>query len=266
MSAPNVLLMGAPGGGKTHSIRTLIDCGITPFILFTESGTDILQDIPAEKCHWAKVSPTSGGWDAMTKKVENSTKMSWDQIQKMADPNKKEYHSYTDLLYKCQDFVCDRTGESFGDVTKFGEDKALVLDSLSGLNDMVLQVVKGGSIGCSQPQWGGAMGMEMELITKLCNDTECYFIMTSHLDRIIDEVMGGQVILPLGLGKKNGPQIPRHFSDVILCEKRGDKWVWATEHAHAELKARNLPYNKELRPDFKQIVDTFNKRKEMGNA
>lgn len=266
MHSPSILLMGEAGSGKTHSLRTLVEAGITPFILFTEAGEDILMDIPPEKCHWHHVSPTTGGWEGMSQKVDNITKMTWDQIVKMSDSRKREYQGYSTLIHNCANFKCDRTGEEFGDVTSWGNDRALVLDSLSGLNDMILQTIKGGATYISQPQWGSAMGLEMEFLTKLCNDTKCYFIMTAHIERLVDEVVGGQTLLPLALGRKNAPQIPRHFSDVIYTEKVGDKWVWRTEAANMSLKARNLPYSKELPPDFGLIVKTFNERKERGET
>ena len=37
------LLMGSTGTGKTHSIQTFLDAGVTPFCLFTEARWAPLQ-------------------------------------------------------------------------------------------------------------------------------------------------------------------------------------------------------------------------------
>ena len=38
------------------------------------------------------------------------------------------------------DFTCDRCGESFGDVSTWNTDRAIVVDSLSGLNIMAMDL------------------------------------------------------------------------------------------------------------------------------
>ena len=63
---PKVMLLGPSGTGKTHSLRTLIDCGITPFVLFTEQGMDICGDLPPDKFHWHYIRPTGTPWSTLT--------------------------------------------------------------------------------------------------------------------------------------------------------------------------------------------------------
>lgn len=44
----NIMLVGATGTGKTHCLRTLLDAGITPFIISTEPGIESSHgDIPS---------------------------------------------------------------------------------------------------------------------------------------------------------------------------------------------------------------------------
>ena len=52
-----MLLLGETGRGKTHSIRTLLDAGVTPFVVFTEQGMDTLADLPPDACHWHYIPP-----------------------------------------------------------------------------------------------------------------------------------------------------------------------------------------------------------------
>jgi AAA+ superfamily predicted ATPase len=54
--APNVLLMGDSGTGKTYAIRTLIEAGITPFIIFTEPGMEVLGDLDPSSYHFHYVT------------------------------------------------------------------------------------------------------------------------------------------------------------------------------------------------------------------
>src|SRR5688572_26795587 len=69
---PAMLLQGASGGGKTHSLATLPAAGIETFVLITEpGGAESLLDgmryykAPIEKLHWATALPATSGWDAM---------------------------------------------------------------------------------------------------------------------------------------------------------------------------------------------------------
>ena len=69
----NVLLMGETGSGKTYCIRTLIECGITPFVIATEPGiADTLGDIPPDQLHWHYVAPAMVPWSAL---IETATKI-----------------------------------------------------------------------------------------------------------------------------------------------------------------------------------------------
>jgi hypothetical protein len=52
--------------------------------------------------------------------------------------------------------------------------------------------------------------------------------MISHIEREIDEVLGGSKVMASTLGRKLAPKLPRYFSDVILAEKTGAKFSWST--------------------------------------
>src|SRR5258708_38749125 len=49
---PKILLMGEGGNGKTHSIRTLVDAGIKPFVIALEPGFEVLGAVPPTKLAW----------------------------------------------------------------------------------------------------------------------------------------------------------------------------------------------------------------------
>lgn len=259
MSVPgvNVLLMGAPGSGKTHSIRTLVDAGLEVFVLFTEPGMEVLGDTDPDKVHWHYVAPAQAGWDSMIKNAKAIQQFDNAQLQKMAGMNKMAYGQFIDVLNACHDFTCDRCGKSFGDVATWGADRAFVFDSLSGLNVMALDLAVGGKPIRTLPDWGIAMDNEEKLINKLTLGTDCHFVLTAHLERETDEVLGGIKLMASALGRKLSPALPRFFSDVIMCVNKQGNWTWSTADPQADTKARNLPWKDQQVPSFKPIIDKW---------
>lgn len=133
-----VLLMGASGSGKTHSIRTLIEAGLRPFIIFTEPGMETLGDLPKGSYEWIYIPPSSSSWAGLRNAVEQVNKLSYENLLKQTDPSKAKMTHFFDVLKNLENFK----GE-FGDVTSWGTDRALVIDSLTGLSDMAMQMVVG---------------------------------------------------------------------------------------------------------------------------
>ena len=256
---PNIMLVGASGAGKTHSTTTLAEAGITPFYLFTEPhGPALVQKLIPDQAHWMYVPPTVGDMETLMTKAQRMTSSSWSVMQQQtADPQKAEYTSYYDLVCGMHNFVCARTGEEFGDVTDWGTDRAIILDSLTGLNKMAMQLVSGGSIAKSQPQWGAAMQAEMGLIDLLCCNTTCTFILIAHLERQVDEVFGGNHLVPLALGKKTAPELPKNMSDVVHVTHEDKKFFWNTIGANIDLKANNLQQGENLPPSFRPLIEAW---------
>ncbi len=256
----NVLLMGASGAGKTYAIQTLIAKGITPFCVFTEPGFEVLGHIPPDKLHWHYIKPADQDWASMIDSATKINTLSFESLTKLADISKKSYDQFIDLLRSLNDFKCDRDGRSYGDVCKWGTNRALVLDSLSGVNIMAMNLVVGSKPVKHMGDWGVAMDNLERLVQKLCIDTQAHFILIAHTERETDEVMGGSKIMASTLGKKLAPKLPRFFSDVVLAEKRGDKFIWTTVNPTADLKARNLPLADNMPPNFGPIIDNWIKQ------
>ena len=253
----NLLLQGASGTGKTYAIHSLVNAGITPFVLFTEPGMEILEDIPEDKCHWKYIPPVAEGFDAMMETATKIRDLSFEGLTKLkAGIDKKGHDQWLDVLTSLGNFRCDRTGEEFGSVLDWKADRALVVDSLSGLCIMSMALVIGGKPVKSMSDWMVAQDNVEKLINKLCMDTACWFVLTAHIDRLLDEVMGGMKVMTSSLGSKLSPKLPRYFSDVVLCSREGDKFLWDTADSTADLKARNLPVKGDLPPDFSRIVQT----------
>jgi len=251
---PKILLLGDSGTGKTYSIRSLIAQGITPFVIFTEPGQEVLSDLPAKSLHWTYVAPATQDWSAMLDVASKINTFSFESLTKMVDGNKRKYNQFEDLLRALNNFKCDRTGEEFGDVTTWGTNRAIVVDSLSGVNLMAMALAVGGKPVRDQKDWGLAQTLVSTLMQKLCMDTRCMLIVTAHPEREVDEVLGGSKVMVSTLGKKLAPILPRFFSDVIMSERNGTTFSWTTAAVGAALKSRNLPISDKLTPSFEALI------------
>lgn len=253
----NTMLVGATGSGKTHAIRTLIDAGITPFIIFTEPGMRTLSDLPCDKLHYKYIPPAQLTWDDLLDNQKKINTMSFKALTQLGDMDKKKYGQFLEVTATMNDFVCDRCGEHFGDVATWGADRAIVIDSLSGLNIMAMDMVVGAKPVKAMGDWGVAMDNLERFINMMTNNTRCHFIMTAHLEREQDEISGAIHLMASTLGKKLAPRIPRNFDDVVLCVNREGTFNWATIGLNVDLKWRNLAGGKELPPSFKPLIESW---------
>ena len=262
------LLMGPPGSGKSYSITTLIACGLDVFVLGTEpryleSYLDSLKarNLPIEKFHYMTVKPLTQSWQSMIDSAKLINTFNIEQLCQMKSGiGKENYNQYIKVLSACANFVDERTGVSYGAIDSWGSDRAFVLDSLSGLNLMALDLVVGSKPTRAQGEWGVAMDNEERLINTWCSALKCFFVLTAHVEREPNEITGGVTVQVGALGRKLAPRIPRFFSEVVLCYREGDKYWWSTTTAMHDLKRRVLPLSDKIAPDFKPIVDAWRSR------
>lgn len=262
----NVMLCGTTGTGKTHSIRTLVEAGLEVFVLFTEPGMEVLADLPPEKLHWHYIAPASPAFADMISSAQKINTMSFEALTKLPDINKRQYTEFVDVLTTLSNFKCDRTGQTYGAVDEWDQSRVLVVDSLTGLSIMAMNLVAGSKPVKSMADWGVAIDNLERLLTKLCVDTRCHFVLTSHLERETDEVTGGTQLMASTLGRKLAPKLPRFFSDVIHVKRNADKFVWSTASSNVDLKARNLPIEDNLPPTFVPIISSWKKKNTVPGA
>lgn len=263
---PKTLLVGGTGSGKTHAIRTLVEAGLEVFVAFTEPGMEVLADIPSDKLHWHYIPPASPDWSDMLDSATKINQLSLKVISGMEDINKRKYAGFLDLIRALGDFPDDRTGQKFGPVDSFGENRVLVIDSLSGLNILAMNLVTGSKPVKSMADWGMAMDNLERLIIKLTTDVPCPMVMIAHQERETDEVTGGTTIMASTLGKKLAPRLPRFFSDVINTKRDANKFTWSTMTHNMDLKARNIPIGDNIEPSFKPIIAAWKKRLDQAEA
>jgi len=253
------MLLGASGSGKTYSIRTLLDAGLEVFVLFTEPGMEVLADTDPTRLHWHYVPPASPDFEAMIDSATKINRMSLKMLSEMSDINKSKYTEFIQILTSLSNFTCDRTGQSYGSVDSWGPNRVLVVDSLTGLSIAAMNLVTGSKPVKSMADWGMSMDNLERLITKLCVDTKCHFVMIAHLERETDEVTGGTTLMASTLGKKLAPKLPRFFSEVIHVKHSDGKFVWSTSTSNVDTKTRKLELSAILPPSFKPIIAAWEK-------
>lgn len=269
LQPPHCLLMGPAGSGKTTAIATLAQAGLEVFVIITEpTGVDSLLDawarlkLDINKLHYSVVTPASAGWAALKEMGVKINNMSYADLSNLKSGVGKEHmKQYPKLLQQCENFVCQRSGASYGDVTTWGPDRALVFDSLSGVSLITMQHTVGFKPSPHQGEWGIAMSATEMLLLKLSSDCNCFFVLTAHIEKEPDEITGMARVTVSTLGRKLAPKIPRFFSEVIRARKDGTgTFRWATQDSEADLKHRALSSSASLDPSFVPVVEAYRRR------
>lgn len=273
LQTPSVICMGPPGSGKTYALATLIKAGLEVFVISTEpDGVASLidaceaQDVDINKLHWASCLPAPAGWAALEDMVTTIGTMGFEQIQNIKSGVGKSStrEPASKLLNSLKNFKCERDGKSYGDVSKFDDTKCLVLDSLSGLSMIAWMLTLGYKPAAHQGEWGVSMNFVEQLLLKMTSDRKCFFVMTAHVEKEINEMTGVGQTMVSTLGRKLAPKVPRYFSEVVLANRTikdtKSVFTWATVDAKADLKSRSLSVSTVLSPDYAPIVNAYRRR------
>lgn len=264
MKGMNVMLIGRSGTGKTHSLRTLAEAGVETFVLATEPGIEVvLGDTDPKKVHWHYAPAAApGGWDSLIKQSEYVNKMTFEGLTKLPG-DRNLYRQWFDMIGAMGNFVDDRTGAGFGDISKWGPDRAFVIDTLTGLTRAARQLAVGNRTALALPDYGTIQSLLEETITRLCMNLGCWFVLTSHLERETDEVTGAALLTASTLGRKLATKLPIFFDEVILAKRDGDKFIWSNMEEGVDVKRRLLPFSGRLAPSFAVIHERW---KEVQNS
>lgn len=269
----NTLLEGPSGTGKTHSIGTMVDygkdLGLEVFVLALESGlesllgywTDRGAEVPTN-LHWHKLDMADGAsaFGALLAKADDIGRMTETSLFKVEDMARAQRNHFSKLIRQLMNFTCQRDGKQYGDVSHWGPNRALVIDGLTGLGVAAWSMVIGNKPTKSPGEWLRAQDNLEGLIRNLCDNSRCHFTLIAHVEREKDELTGGTKIMTSTLGNKLAPKLPPMFSDVILAQRLGTKFMWSTANEQVDLKTRNLPIRADLPPDFLQILQKWQSR------
>lgn len=258
----NVLLMGPQGSGKTTSITTLLQVpNLRIFCEFTEPRFDILgqEFLNNPRVHWHYTPPVAAGWATLIQNAKQVNTMTNEALQKMTSVEGAKYVQFISLLQNCNDFV-DQHGQHHGDVMQLGTDCVYVIDGLSGINRMARGLKVGAKVALTQPDWGACQQVILSFVEALTTNTKCHFVLIAHVERELDETMGGSKIMVRTLGRKLAPALPDNFSDIILTAKVGDKFFWDTANPQADLKTGFSTLGSALPPSFVPLFHAWNER------
>lgn len=273
----NVMIEGPTGTGKTYSIGSLCDpsLGLDVFYLALEPGLETLMgyftdpkpyglglSAPPPNFHWHYLQPRTQGFENMRKTADNIGKFDLAGLTKMRDPDRGKNNQMVDVYETLNDFVDQRDGKSYANVDSWGTDRVIVIDGLSALSRIAMEMMTGTKPVRDKPDYGIAQNNLMSLIHKLTSGCICHFVLIAHVTREVDEVMGGIKLFPNTIGKAILSDIQQPFSDIILSTRIGDQFYWDTANSQADLKTRNLRIASKLDPDFRQILAKWKARKD----
>lgn len=253
-----ILNFGPPGSGKTTAIRSLIEAGLETLVIFTEDSQSLLNDVKCEKgLHWMFTPPAVGDWATMIENAQKIQNLTPGDLQKLPGMNKHKYGQLINFYKACNDFTCERCQKKFGNLAELSPRHVVVVDSMSPLNTMCLDLAVGGKPVRTQPDWGVAIELEEKIIETFCHGFKCHVVFNAHVDRETDLILGGSKLFPAALGQKLPPKVGKYFSDVIYSRMEGGQWKWSTVFSGAELKTRHLEYKDGLKPSYVPLIEKW---------
>ena len=283
LPGPKILLEGPGGTGKSFAIGTLVDWASRNnqkvFILFTEQGglESVLgywrdtncppfnrkEPAPIPDClHWHVLKTPALSLEALIGNATRTGQLSYQALAQWTDPNRSSSNPWEHFLKKLQTFTCDRTGEDFGNVGTWGADRILVNDSLSETANACFRMVLGAKATASQNEYGVAQQNLLGWVRWMTQFLQCTFVMTAHVQRQVNELSGVTSVMTKAIGKALGDEFCPLFSEVILTVREGNSFYWDTAAPGVDLKTRYLPIRTKIAPDFAQIMDKWQQRRQ----
>lgn len=273
LQPPATLLAGPSGSGKTSAIATQLKYGLKVFVIVTEpDGVASLLDaverlkVPVDNLHWSQCFPAAAGWMDLQDMLSKVSGMDQKQLADQRDMGKRGFREPAERFLRAfSSFKCDRTGENFGDCSQWDDSCSLNIDSLTGWCAIAWGCVVGFKPTANQGEWGIAQNIVHNMLMKINSDRKCFFNLTAHVEKEMDEMEGIRKIMVSTIGAKLAPKIPRFFSEVVRTERimlQGDKaeFRWSTLDNQMDLKNRALPISSKLVADFGPIIEAYRRR------
>jgi len=279
LQPPSTLLTGATGTGKTSAIATQLLYGLRVFVVVTEpDGVASLIDAcerlkaPIDRLHWTLCAPASAGWLELEDMITKISSMDQKQLADQRDMGKASFRAPAmKFLNAFRNFHCDRTNQDYGDFTQWPDDCALNIDSLTGWCLIGWGCTVGFKPTANPGEWGIAQNFVYNMLVKINSDRSCFFTLTSHVEKEMDELLGVKKLMVSAIGAKLAPKIPPFFGDVVKCEKvmvQGNKaeFRWSTIDTQMDLKNRALPVSSNMPADFGPIIKAYQRRVAMASG
>lgn len=273
LAGPKILLTGASGSGKTHSIGTIVDWAAQQSpprevrVFFIESGLESLLGYWADRnlpvpsnLSWHVFRPKAVPFAALQDMAKKVGILSFKSLSEGVDPDRSTNNPYEKFLFALAKFPDDRTGTNKGNIGEWSSKDILVLDSLSEIAWIAMKMVIGNKPTASPSDYGVAQNNLINFLRYLTQGFAPTVVMTAHIQRQQDEITGGVKLMTKAIGKAMADDIPQLFSEVIGSVRDGTAWYWDTANSMLDTKTRYLPIQSKIKPDFSQIMEKWVKR------
>lgn len=266
-----VLLMGAPGSGKSYALPTIIEAGLDLFVVGTERSyrESIEQSIydrklDINKFHYHHIYPATAPWDQLEQSAKLIGSASYETLSLMkSGVGKEKYQQFVDLYRIMANFIDERTGKQYGPVDKLDPTtSAVAIDSLTGVAMMSMDLMVGSKPTRHQGEWGVAMDNLERFGNKCTADIKCFFVMTGHVEREVNPItQQTNNVYVSTLGSKLSPKWGRFYSEVVHAYRENDQYYWSTITPLYDLKRRFLPLQDKMKPSFVPIIEAWRTRR-----
>lgn len=223
------------------------------------------RKLPVDNLHWAQAFPGAAGWMELEDMITKVNSLDQEGLAKQRDMGKSSFKPAAMRFLECfKNFKCDRTGEVFGDFTKWDDTFVLNIDSLTGWSAIAWGCVVGYKPTANQGEWGIAQNVVHNMLLKINSDRKCFFNLTTHIEKEMDELSGVKKLMVSTIGAKLAPKIPSFFGDVIKASRAVEagkaKFKWSTLDVGQDLKNRALPISDNLPADLGPVIDSYERR------
>jgi len=202
-----MLLIGDSGTGKTASLLSLAEAGYNLRIIDFDNGLDIVSSLLSNSKNPEQVAKQI---QYVTCTDEMKTTKGGEIIPK-GQP--KAYAKALQMMNRWQ----EDDGTDLGNVSEWGSNDVLVIDSLTFLSNAVMRwhLFNVGRIGQPwQSDWLVAQRRVIQTMELLFSTSvTCNIVMTAHI-RYVDIAEGQTQGYPESVGKALPPQIPRYCNTV----------------------------------------------------
>ena len=262
----SLLLEGAPGTGKTYSLRTVLEVpNVELFLIETDPGGEetMLESLTPEqrnRVHVARVFPSKMEFSELLQIAKIIHTKTYEQLtQEKAGISTSKFNHFFNVLSTAHNFKDSDTGKEYGPLNGLPRNTVVALDGISGVGDMVMSMMVGARAIMAQGEYAVCQKQMYDFLFACCNHTPGLFVAIAHIEREPNEVTGQSMITTSTIGQKLGPKLPRMFRDVVLAE-RGitpdgkPNFTWSTMKLGVDLKVSRVPLGPNLPASFVPLI------------